>query len=123
MTPAAATVLGAIVGGSVAIIVALINSFFGRSGQRADITSKITQANATLLTRMDQDKAELSAKCEKCETKLEAQTAAFEAYKVESKTELKRLYRVLRTLVLALDRHDAAGVERATAEAWDLING
>lgn len=122
MSAAAATVLAAVVSAIVALIVALFNAWFGRGGRRADVADKITKASETLLSRMDTDKAELTAKCHRCETKLDATNAAFEAHKSESRAELKKVYRVLRTLVLAMDRGDATATESAKAAAWDLIN-
>lgn len=102
---AAATVLAAAAGGLSAILVALINTWFGRQGRRADITDRITKASETIFIRMEADKTELTARCSKCES------------------ELRRLYRVLRNLLLAQDRGDETAAAAAKVEAWALING
>lgn len=116
MTPAAATIIGAVVGGLVAILVALINSWFGRAGRRADFTEKITKASETLMDRMAEEHASMEAKFRAENEKTTARCDKCEA-------ELKKVYRALRELLLADERGDKTAKATAKANAWTLING
>jgi len=104
MTPAAATVLAAAVAGAVSILVAIINAWLGRGGRRADITEKITSSAGSLLDQLQEETAAAKAGCERCES------------------QLKRVFRVLRTLLLAMEQNDPVAVSAAKEQAWALVN-
>lgn len=71
MNPAVATVLGAVVGGMVALVVALVNAWFGRQGRRADFADKITTASDKILDRLDKEIEKVEKRCSRCEQDLE----------------------------------------------------
>lgn len=116
MNPAIATVIGAVMGGAVAIIVAVINSTVGRGGRRADIADKVSQAWDPVFDRMDKDLERVSKQCEKCENRLAVTQRAL----AEMETEFRRTKSTLRALIRVLDENDPAQIAVAIAAARDM---
>lgn len=116
MNPAIATVIGALAGGAVAIIVAVINTTAGRGGRRADIADKVSAAWDPVFDRMDKDLERVSKQCEKCENRL----AATQRSLAEMETEFRRTKATLRALIRVLDENDPTQIASAVAAAREL---
>ena len=116
MNPAVATVIGALVGGGVAMVVAIINTVAGRGGRRADIADKVTEAWERTSERLDKDLAKIEAKCEKCEMRLAATQRTLE----QIETDSRRTKAALRALIRVLDSDDQAALREAIDAARAL---
>ncbi len=106
MNPAVATVIGAGVGGGVAIVVAVLNAWFGRGGRRADIAEKVSAAWDPVFDQINTQMGELKKECRDC------------------KTELGQVKRALRAVIRASLVHATKdpAVDKAINEALNVLN-
>lgn len=117
MNPALATVLAAFIAAAGLIGGAALSAWFNRNKDRADIAQKVSEAWDPVFERMEKDLTRVSARCEKCETELEAAKAETR----EARAEIRRSNAVLRKLVHAIDTEDQAARDEAIAAARELV--
>lgn len=80
MNPAVATVIGAVVGGGVAIAVAILNTAIGRGGRRADIAQSVSSAWEPFVENQNAQMTELRTECKDCKTELRQLHKDFAAF-------------------------------------------
>ncbi|TRW85561.1 hypothetical protein FK535_09195 [Mycolicibacterium sp. 018/SC-01/001] len=106
MNPAVATVIGALVGGGFAVVVAIVNAAVGRDGRRADIADKVSQAWDPVFDQINTQVSDLKKECKDCRSELNA---------------VKRALRlVIRAAIVHAPRDPA--VDEAINAALDVLN-
>ena len=113
MNPAMAAVIGAGVTGAVAIAVAIINVVVGRTGRRADIADKVSQAWDPVFERMDKDIVRLEEKCDECVEALAEATSRAKAAENRADAAERRAD----SAELRADRNDRTNA--ALIDAWN----